>query len=95
MFFTKKERQNKEYTICSECKHCINTASLNAGVWYSFYCGAIVNKKQINFVTGELEYEQKQKHPHCDYINRNGDCQLFEFCYRKDLQERIGTSGKL
>lgn len=92
--FNRSKRISEENTICAECKHCINAADFNAGVWYNWFCGASLSKQIMNFVTGEMEYIHGKMHPNCSEVN-DGKCTLFEFERRKDLEVRIGKTGRL
>ncbi len=75
-------------TVCAECKwvkHIPDPKKQRRDPdWFDFRCGAIVNDKKIDPVTGHPIYISHEagfltldKHPNCRDMNKDGECPLF------------------
>lgn len=79
--------------ICANCTHHINDPkAFNSELWYNHFCGAITREKAKSSTTGQELYIieginvfgqkyrhlNKNPHPYCRDINKEGKCDKFK-----------------
>ena len=75
-------------TICRQCKHLIEESS----IWHGQFCRASESPKHLNFVTGEKEYQYGNKYQFASYVNKDGNCPLFDKLTAMDKVSNVFTT---